>query len=1070
MHPLLDAKSVWLSLISIIGASFLLSSPPANAGITWPGIFDTPPVTEPQPGDTVTCTGICPGWADGVAEQTLLVTAGATIPQVDLSGPDSTIENHGTITGGASLLGPAGTFQNFGTVDSIFLGGTNYEAHNHGTIASAGSGSEFIPHGVMISLQQGTGNGLMVNGATGDGTGEITTTGDYSAGMLVRDPNAVIILRNNARVSAGGVLLAQAEITTTGTGSPGIHLVDDQDPGDQSGSLDNTIENNGLIETHGSDSAGIRHAPLWDGFPPGSGVTRIENLKHGRIVTNATDAPGILTHGHDVAASNLGSILTRHWDAIGIDLRGTYRVAVTNEFSGSITTRGSTFSPGIMVAGIRRGILDNILNEGSIVTEGTLSPGIVVLGSNHGIDSSCDDHVGCRSWIETSGEGSAGIQLGLVEPDLGFNNPSNNGTAANGGTISTSGPFAPGITVVGSNNVVTNHPGATINTSGDGSSGIQLSGSSTVENYAGISTDGSYSSGIHGDGAEIEVRDYAGDITTSGESAVGIDLIADVVRISSAESTEIITEGEGSHGIRASSSEVSLTNDGLIRTTGIDACGIHVSSLDGHVWNDGVLDTTGAGAVGIQAGSETAMIGEPLEIVNRGTIMTGEDNADGVHASTGFLSVSNQGSISTSGANSDGIEMGGKTTFSFPPRNLVRNDGQILVSGTGSVGVRLASESEQEADFVNGIDGSVTSAGVAVAGGDGIDEVSNWGSLTGDVQLGANRDAFTRFWGGEVTGTVDGGGQASELPGTGDLLQIVLNGPETLAGAQFINFELFAISGIGSLTLTGDLVVRESTFHEGEVYIAELVTLDSDLTVDPGATLGGAGSVGGDVIGNGGSVSPGQSTGTLSVEGNFTLDDGTLILEAHAAADHDVLSVRGDVSLAGGALHVFLGYVPGSGEVLQFFDVDGAFTMGPGFDGVLGFADPGSGVPVGTPFTIDLGGTLVAGVVSGFVGDPLADTDHDGVVALVEYAQGGRDDDGRLVEATTVSIAGDSAEFLVSRNPDAGDVRFIFEVSADLQAWTEAGFIAWVSPNRALYSFPADGCPQLFGRGRIDLR
>ena len=144
---------------------------------------------------------------------------------------------------------------------------------------------------------------------------------------------------------------------------------------------------------------------------------------------------------------------------------------------------------------------------------------------------------------------------------------------------------------------------------------------------------------------------------------------------------------------------------------------------------------------------------------------------------------------------------------------------------------------------------------------------------------------------------------------------------------------------------------------------------------------------------------------------------------------------------------------------------------GDGFSLVL--IDPAS-VPdhaVGTSWQSGstIHGTPGDGESGGFVGDPNADSDKDGVSALLEYSQGGSDTDGKSPAPITASITGDSVQFEVSRNAAAGDVIFIFEVSSDLQNWTPVEQAGWAGANRAVYDVANNGSNHLWGRIRVSL-
>jgi outer membrane autotransporter protein len=71
--------------------------------------------------------------------------------------------------------------------------------------------------------------------------------------------------------------------------------------------------------------------------------------------------------------------------------------------------------------------------------------------------------------------------------------------------------------------------------------------------------------------------------------------------------------------------------------------------------------------------------------------------------------------------------------------------------------------------------------------------------------------------------------------------------------------------------------------------------------VNPGGLLGGHGTIGGSLV-NSGIVSPGDSPGTLTVNGNYTQNSGGTLrigVAGLALGQHDLLAVNGHASLAG---------------------------------------------------------------------------------------------------------------------------------------------------------------------------
>jgi outer membrane autotransporter protein len=108
--------------------------------------------------------------------------------------------------------------------------------------------------------------------------------------------------------------------------------------------------------------------------------------------------------------------------------------------------------------------------------------------------------------------------------------------------------------------------------------------------------------------------------------------------------------------------------------------------------------------------------------------------------------------------------------------------------------------------------------------------------------------------------------------------------------------------GGGILTLTGMSTefTGATAVNEGSLIVDGSIASTQTL-VSPGALLGGHGFLGGDLVSSG-IVSPGNSPGTLTVNGNYTQNaNGTLRIEVAglAPSQHDLLVVNGHASLAG---------------------------------------------------------------------------------------------------------------------------------------------------------------------------
>ena len=154
-----------------------------------------------------------------------------------------------------------------------------------------------------------------------------------------------------------------------------------------------------------------------------------------------------------------------------------------------------------------------------------------------------------------------------------------------------------------------------------------------------------------------------------------------------------------------------------------------------------------------------------------------------------------------------------------------------------------------------------------------------------------------------TSGTTNGGdtlGLGGSGSGAFDLSEVGTTG-------EFQGFTDFAKTGSSTWVVNNDATFAETTVDAGTLEVGDAAdastVLTSDVTVDNGATLRGHGSIDGNVV-NDGTVFPGGSIGTLTINGNYTQNsDGTLNIEitpsAVAGTGYDQLIVNGTASIAG---------------------------------------------------------------------------------------------------------------------------------------------------------------------------
>ncbi|WP_207791748.1 autotransporter domain-containing protein [Sandaracinobacteroides hominis] len=122
-------------------------------------------------------------------------------------------------------------------------------------------------------------------------------------------------------------------------------------------------------------------------------------------------------------------------------------------------------------------------------------------------------------------------------------------------------------------------------------------------------------------------------------------------------------------------------------------------------------------------------------------------------------------------------------------------------------------------------------------------------------------------------------------------------------------------NGSGKLNLTGTSSVGGgTTINAGGLAVNGPLT--SNIVLNAGGTLSGVGNIKGDITNNGGTIRPGNSIGHLVIDGNFTLNSGSLGMEIDASGNSDRISVVGAghrVTINAGTLEIIADpgrYVP----------------------------------------------------------------------------------------------------------------------------------------------------------------
>ncbi|AJR22748.1 autotransporter outer membrane beta-barrel domain-containing protein [Sphingobium sp. YBL2] len=179
----------------------------------------------------------------------------------------------------------------------------------------------------------------------------------------------------------------------------------------------------------------------------------------------------------------------------------------------------------------------------------------------------------------------------------------------------------------------------------------------------------------------------------------------------------------------------------------------------------------------------------------------------------------------------------------------------------------------------------------------GTNSFVNLGSIAGPVTLGGGSNSFTVGAGSSVSGPVIANG-------TDDLL--ILAGGGTDAAPQesrlsgFTGFERTRQDS-GTLALSGDFTTGQLTLVGGRFISRTGSVLNApSILVNQGATFGSAGTVNGNIMVQG-TLSPGASPGTMTVNGNVALAGSSTTLFEMTPTISDALIINGTLSIAPGA-------------------------------------------------------------------------------------------------------------------------------------------------------------------------
>lgn len=366
------------------------------------------------------------------------------------------------------------------------------------------------------------------------------------------------------------------------------------------------------------------------------------------------------------------------------------------------------------------------------------------------------------------------------------------------------------------------------------------------------------------------------------------------------------------------------------------------TAYGGTISGSGKLSKKGDGELSLTAANTYA----GGTVISGGTLATSHDAALG----TGAVTLDAGGTLKPSGTLTiNSLSWNGGTVASAVVSSLLRVSGNLALSGVGQFdfssfsGVSVDTEyailtAANLASFASGDFAGLSNSVFRVDAATNTLYVSFSGTTSGPV-LQNNGPYFTlqnaNFL---VDGNVVTGGPTDDntvagltfQPGssltvynrlfltngevTVDNGQAVLEGPGTLVGPNG-----FTKLGAGMLNIFTDVLVNGTARIAAGTLAVNGIFTATDIFVQLGAMLKGAGVIFGNVI-NSGTVAPGNSPGTLTVNGNFTqTSTGALQIELASPGVFDRLVVSGNASLAGTlAVQSFGGFAPAYGQQFNF--------------------------------------------------------------------------------------------------------------------------------------------------------
>jgi autotransporter-associated beta strand protein len=377
--------------------------------------------------------------------------------------------------------------------------------------------------------------------------------------------------------------------------------------------------------------------------------------------------------------------------------------------------------------------------------------------------------------------------------------------------------------------------------------------------------------------------------------------------------------GHNQPAILTLTGHTSVTTDAA--NIGIFTTGPVVLTSDANIGDAGHRVGTGISANSF--GSATTVNGVPIN-VTQGAGSSIFANSYGIYAvssdAPGIVNVTTNGTISVKG----GTGVLAASGFDFGSGNVtVSHNGTITTEPGIFSEIGLYARAFRAGNVAVSMTGSISTSSDASAVG--LAATATSGNITIDIAPGATiKTGGIGILAGSDTGTVtinnlgtvSGGASAARFIGTmnvgnGGTTGTIIGDVLDRGTLNFNRSDAVIYSGVisdtgkvqqlgaGTLTLSGvNTYTGATNVNAGTLSVNGSIASSSLTTVNAGATLGGTGIVGNTTI-NGGALAPGNSIGTLAVQGNLVFTAAASYMVEVSPANADRTNVTGTATLGG---------------------------------------------------------------------------------------------------------------------------------------------------------------------------